>query len=185
MTVSPVSTTLQTYQNRTPQNNLQKFQQEFQQLGADLQSGNLSAAQGDVTALQQLGAPGSSSSSSSSPSSSSSSLSNPISQALNQLSEQLQSGNLSGAQQDYSNLQQNLQRPAHMHHHHGHHVSGTPSTPVDNELLQLGQSVQTSSQTSAQQAYSALQPELPPVAASPDASLSSPSLSSGGVSLTA
>jgi hypothetical protein len=35
----------------------QQMQQEFQQLGQDLQSGSLSAAKADVSALQQLNAP--------------------------------------------------------------------------------------------------------------------------------
>ena len=176
MSVSAISSALATYQNSTLRNNLQQFQQEFQQLGEDLQAGNLSAAQGDLTALQQLPPSGSSSSS----------LSNPISQALNQLSEQLQSGILSGAQQDYSNLQTNLQQPAqHFHHHHGHHVSGTPSTPVDNPLAQLGQSSETTSLSTALQSYNALQLDLPPLAAGSVPSLFSPSLSTGSVSLTA
>jgi hypothetical protein len=43
----------------TPQNiqtTFQKFQQEFQQLGQDLQSGSLSAAQSDFASLKNLGA---------------------------------------------------------------------------------------------------------------------------------
>jgi hypothetical protein len=151
MTVSPVSTTMQTYQNPALRNNLSQFQQEFQQLGEDLQSGNLSAAQSDMGTLQQLEPSGSSPTN------------NLISQELNQLSEQVQGGNLTGAQQDYGNLQNNLERQAARFHHH-QDPSGTPSSPVDNELLQLGQSAQVSSQSSAQQAYSNIQTNLlPPI----------------------
>jgi hypothetical protein len=45
--------------------NTQKFRKEFQQLGQDLQSGNISAAQSDFATLQQLGPQSSSASSAS------------------------------------------------------------------------------------------------------------------------
>jgi len=72
------------------QNTIQK---EFQQLGQDLQSGNLSAAQSDFATLQSLGPQSNSTSSSQS--------SNPLAQAFNQLEKALQSGNLSAAQKDF------------------------------------------------------------------------------------
>jgi hypothetical protein len=43
MSVSGISSS-SLYDTQTVQNNFQKAQQEFQQLGKDLQSGNLSAA---------------------------------------------------------------------------------------------------------------------------------------------
>ena len=93
----------------TPQ---QQFQKEFQKLGQDLQSGNLSAAQADFATLQP------NSSSASVPTSSST-----IAQEFNQLGKDLQSGNLSAAQQDFSNLQPGTQTQGtaapHRHHHHG------------------------------------------------------------------
>jgi hypothetical protein len=52
------------YRTQGTQNNLQKVQQEFQQLGQDLQSGNLSAAQSDFASLQSLEPQGNSNSSS-------------------------------------------------------------------------------------------------------------------------
>ena len=76
--------------NQSVQNNRQKIQQEFHQLGQDLQSGNLSAAQSDFATLQQLAPQNSSTASSTSGS--------PLVQAFNQLGQDLQSGNLSGAQ---------------------------------------------------------------------------------------
>jgi len=159
MTISGISNNLQAYQNTNSQqnasvqNNWQQFQQEFQQLGVDLQSGNLSAAQTDLTTLQQTAGPGLSSTSNPN---------NPIGQSFSQLSEQLQAGNLSGAQQDYSNIQQDFQnhfqnQGVHLHHHHHHGAIGTPSTPVDNPLQQLGLDLQSSS---AQQAYSSWQLNL-------------------------
>src|SRR5580704_12336505 len=49
MSVSAISSsTLAASVNQSIQNKLQQFRQEFQQLGSDLQSGNLSAAQQDV-----------------------------------------------------------------------------------------------------------------------------------------
>ncbi len=49
MSVSAISSsTLAASVNQSIQNKLQQFQKEFQQLGSDLQTGNLSAAQQDV-----------------------------------------------------------------------------------------------------------------------------------------
>jgi hypothetical protein len=82
-------------------NQVQQFQKEFQQLGKDLQSGNISAAQADFVTLQQNSPQSNATSSSQS--------SEPIVQAFHQLLEDLQSGNLSAAQQAYGTLQQDLQ----------------------------------------------------------------------------
>lgn len=96
------------------QDRMQQFRKDFQQLGQDLQTGNLSGAQADFAAMQKDG-----------PQSSSAQSSNPIAQAIQQLSTDLQSGNLTGAQQDYSNRQQDFQNPAspmqRPHHHHRNH----------------------------------------------------------------
>jgi outer membrane protein assembly factor BamD (BamD/ComL family) len=133
----------------------QQFQKEFQQLGQDLQSGNLSAAQSDFATLQQ-----------NSPSSSliaSTSTSNPIAQAFGQLGKDLQSGNLSAAQQDFSNIQQDVQSqgiPAHHHHHHhggGGGGSSSSQGTLAQEFAQLGQDLQAGNVSAAQQAYSTVQ----------------------------
>ncbi|MFZ0284234.1 MAG: hypothetical protein WAL32_03305 [Terriglobales bacterium] len=133
----------------------QQFQQEFQQLGQALQSGNLSAAQADFATLQQ-NSPSSSTTASSS--------SNPIAQAFSQLGKDLQSGNLSAAQQDFSNIQQNTQstqtQSTQAHHHHHHHGGGAGSGEQSNitqEFAQLGQDLQAGNVSAAQQAYSAVQ----------------------------
>ena len=89
---------------------MQQIQQEFQQLGQDLQSGNLTAAQSDFTTLQNDLPQTSSTSSSTSQSN------NPIAQAFSQLSQDLQSGNLTAAQQDYSTIQQDFQNQASQTH---------------------------------------------------------------------
>jgi len=149
MSVSGIlSSNLFNYNTQNVQSQMQQFRQEFQQLGQDLQSGNLTAAQADFATLQQLSPQGSSSATSSS--------SNPIAQAFNQLSQDLQSGNLSAAQQDYSTIQQDFQShaAAHGHHHHGGGSSG--QSEISQLLSELGQALQSGNLTNAQQAYSTL-----------------------------
>ena len=142
----------------------QQFQQKLQQLGADLQSGNLSASQSDLAALTRMGwPPNSSSSTSSSLSNSSASPSqstNSLSQDYAQLSADLQSGNLSAAQQDYAKIQQDSQAPgAHLHGHH-HRRGGGAGTGISQLMDQLGQSLQSGNLTAAQQAYNSLQQDF-------------------------
>ena len=72
-----------TQSNQSNQSNWQKMQQEFQQLGTDLQSGNLSAAQSDLVTLQKDLPQGSSSTTESS---------DPLQQAFTQLAKDIQSG---------------------------------------------------------------------------------------------
>ena len=79
--------------NRNTQTNLRKFQQEFQKLGSDLQTGT-------------------------SPSPSSSA----IAQTFKQLGHALQSGSVSAAQQDNTQLQTNFQKAEHTRGHHHHPV---------------------------------------------------------------
>jgi outer membrane protein assembly factor BamD (BamD/ComL family) len=129
----------------------QSFQKEFQQLGQDLQSGNLSAAQADFATLQQ-----------NSPSSSATvSTGNPIASAFSQLGKDLQSGNLTAAQQDFTNIQQEVQSQStqahHHHHHHGGGAGASEQTNLSQEFAQLGQDLQSGNVSAAQQAYSAVQ----------------------------
>lgn len=141
------------YQSQHVQNNFQQFQQEFQQLGQDLQAGSLSAAQQDFATLQQLRPQGNSTSSSQS--------NNPIAQEFSQLSQDLQSGNLSAAQQDYSTIQQDMQSQAAQGHHHHHHGGGRSQSNGIGQLFdQLGQDLQSGNLSSAQQVYTALQQDL-------------------------
>jgi len=132
----------------------------FQQLGKDLQSGDLSAAQSDFASLQQLVPQSSSTSSSQS--------TNPIAQAFNQLAQDLQSGNLSAAQQDFTTLKQDLQNQATqatqnqtqaVEGHHHHHGSGS-SSDITQLLNELGQSLQSGNLSSAQSAFTTLQQAL-------------------------
>jgi outer membrane protein assembly factor BamD (BamD/ComL family) len=151
MSVSGISSSnLFDFISQSVQTKAQQVQKEFQQLGQDLQSGNLSAAQSDFATLQQSSPQANSTSSSQS--------SNPIAQAFNQLSQDLQSGNVSAAQQDYTTIQQDFQTQAAQaqgHHHHG--GGGGIASTISQEFTQLGQALQSGNLSSAQQAYSTLQ----------------------------
>jgi hypothetical protein len=141
---------LESLLSNTTQNSFQKFKHDFQQLGQDLQSGNVSQAEGDLAALQ----PGSSSSQ---PNASSSSL---VSQAFQQLSQDLHSGNVTAAQSDYAVLQQDLQQSAGAtrHHRHAHSsASNDAITQLQQAFSQLGQALQSGNLSTAQQAYATLQ----------------------------
>ncbi len=91
--------------------------QAFNQLASDLQSGNLAAAQKDYSTLQQdLQSPGGTGHHLHNhhrihtPGVGDSGNQNPLLQDLNQLGQSLTSNNLSGAQQAYTTLQQQLQQ---------------------------------------------------------------------------
>ncbi|MGA3088969.1 MAG: hypothetical protein ABSD75_10170 [Terriglobales bacterium] len=151
MSVSGISSSF--YSGQTVQNNSQELQQVFQQLGQDLQSGNLSAAQSDFTALQQLQPQSGSTSSSQN--------NNPIAQAFSQLSQDLQSGNLSAAQQDYTTIQQAFQSQATTRgHHHHHSESGSGSSEVNQLFDELGSELQSGDLSSAQGTFASLQQDL-------------------------
>jgi outer membrane protein assembly factor BamD (BamD/ComL family) len=161
MSVSGISASnLFSYNNQSVQNQRQQIRQDFQQLGQDLQSGNLSAAQSDFATLQQLFPNQSSASSTQN--------NNPIEQAFNQLSQDLQAGNISAAQQDYSTIQKDFQTQAAQgsqaqEHHHHHHGGGSSSQASEFTQLfdQLGQALQSGNLSTAQQVYSSLQQSLP------------------------
>jgi len=155
MSVSGISSTnFLNYNTQNIQARMQQFRQEFQQLGQDLQSGNLSAAQTDFTALQQIEPQ--------SISSSSTQTNNPLAQAFNQLSQDLKTGNLSAAQQDYTTLQQDFQNQSgRVHHHHHHGGGGGGQSEMTQLLQQLGQDLQRGSLSAAQQAYSTLMQDFP------------------------
>jgi hypothetical protein len=130
----------------------------FQQLGQDLQSGNLSAAQSDFATLVQnspLAQPSSTTTTS-------------LSQAFTNLGQDLKSGNINAAQKDYSTIQQDLQQSSNQYrasHHHHHRIDFASSSsgaqnPIAQELGAVGQALQTGNLANAQQAYSTLQSSL-------------------------
>ena len=156
------------------QNTIQQLIQEFQQLGKDLQSGNLSAAQSDFVTLQQ-DLPQSSASTASSSTQSS----DPIAQAFQQLAQDLQSGNIKAALQEYTTIQQDFQsqgeqdyasqgtQGTQVHHGHHHHQDGggsSSSTSTSGQVSQLfnelGQELGSGNLTAAQQTYASLQTDL-------------------------
>jgi outer membrane protein assembly factor BamD (BamD/ComL family) len=158
-------------QSTLPHNNV-RLRENIGQLGEDLQSGNLSAAQQDFATLQQTG------SQSTSPNSTQSN--NPITHAFNQLAVDLQSGNVSGAQQAYSNIQQDFQTQGQTGqtgqaegHVHRHHHGGGASSEASQLFEQLGQELQTGSLSTAQQTYSSLLQDTSFGAAQPQATSSS------------
>ena len=154
MSVSGIlSSSLSSYNVQSMQSQMKQFQQEFQQLGTDLQSGNLTTAQSDYAALQP---------SSSATQTSSSPNTGSIAQAFNQLGTDLQSGNLTAAQQDYSTIQQDAQnQSSQVHHHHHHHGGGgSQENAISQMFQQLGQDLQSGQLSAAQQAYGSLQQDL-------------------------
>ena len=156
----------QSTQSNTPV--FQQIKTEFQQLGQDLQSGNLTAAQSDFTTLSQnlSGA-----SQSSATTASSATGNTPLAQAFAQLGQDLQSGNLQGAQQDFTNVQQDVQQISsqqvgghHSHHHHHTESSQSSSSQQTNPIAQafstLAQDLQAGNLSGAQSAFSTLQNDL-------------------------
>jgi outer membrane protein assembly factor BamD (BamD/ComL family) len=148
-----LSSNLFNFNSQSVQDPMKQFRQDFQKLGQNLQTGNLTGAQADFAALQKDDPQ----------SSSSTQNNNPIAQAFQQLSSELQSGNLSAAQQDFSSLQQDFQNQAasHMQRSHHHHSGGSQDSSQMTQLLsQLGQDLQSGDLASAQQAYATLQQDL-------------------------
>ena len=140
------------------QNRVQKIQTEFQKLGQDLQSGDLSAAQADFATLQQLQPQ----TSSAAPTQSA----NSITQDFAQLAADLKAGNTKAAQLDYAKIQQDLQsQMTQAHHRRYHHCNGKDGSSAIGQLFtQLGQALQSGNLSTAQQAYAALQQNFQPYA---------------------
>jgi hypothetical protein len=138
--------------------NFRQLKTEFQQLGQDLQAGNLTQAQQDYATLSQnLPNAGQTTT-------------NPVLQALTQLGQDLQAGNLQAAQQDYANVQQDAQQQqaaqvgGHHGHHHHHAESSQSSSSTSNSINQafgtLAQDLQAGNLSGAQSAFATLQSDL-------------------------
>lgn len=102
-------------------------------MASALNSGNLTNAQQAYAALNALqnsgqGSPGNSN--------------NPLSQALSQIGQALQNGDLTGAQQALSSLQQ-----SHSHHSHGHHHHAGGGNSVNNQATSATSNATTDSST--------------------------------------
>ncbi len=186
MSVTGISSSnfLQSYLTQSAQTKFQQIQSQFQQLGQDLQAGNLAQAQSDFATLtqelpsaqQQTGAATSTSS---------------IAQALQTLGQDLQSGNLSAAQQDFATIQQDAQQSSgsgHAHHNHLRHAIDNgqqDSNTLSQAFGALGQALQSGNLSSAQQAYASLQQDLQQFLSSSSTAGASPSASGGSVSVNA
>ncbi|MGB2592422.1 MAG: hypothetical protein WBG02_01325 [Candidatus Acidiferrum sp.] len=174
------------------QNKFQQIQQGFQQLGQDLQSGNLSQAQSDFSALEQL-LPSQLQTSATS-TQGGAQASNPLSQTLTQLGQDLSSGNLTAAQSDFATLQQDIQQqqgtnsihPHHLHHG-GAHGGGQQNQQNSIATLfgTLGQDLQSGNLTAAQQTYSTLQQDFQQFAGSGSSGIGSSTAGSTSLNVSA
>ena len=149
MSVSGVSSNTSLQQNlQSMQARAQKIQCEFQQLGQDLQAGNLTQAQSDFSTLN---------SNISTPMKTDSSLS----QEFGALATALQSGNLTAAQKAYTALEQGAGQTSSSHDHHlSVNISGSGNGASGSVLAQLlgnsGSGVPSASLSGASTAYSTL-----------------------------
>jgi hypothetical protein len=184
------------FKSQNPQNTFQQTKQDFQQLGKDLQSGNLSAAQSDLATLLQS-RPQSAAQTAAPPvqnAAASGQSGSAIAQDFAQLSTDLQAGNVSGAQADYTSILQAFQNraaqsqnqaPAHAHRHHGSGNSGN-SNSITQEFSALGQALQAGNLSSAKTAYTTLQQDFELFASSSASSnTGSGASASSGISLNA
>jgi hypothetical protein len=146
--------------------NASQFFKDFKQLGADLSSGNLSAAQQDFVTLSQDAQAASQSSSATATSTtaattaattataasttgtSAQSKQSALASDFQTLSQDLQSGNLSGAQQAYSQIAKAVQGGGEHHHHHDHDGRSSGSSSIAQLLQSLLGNNSTSSTAS-------------------------------------
>jgi hypothetical protein len=149
----------------------QKIQEEFQQLGKDLQSGNLTAAQADYVTLQEdlaergvassIQAPAQAPTQTQTQAPTETGSSNPITAAFGQLSQDLQAGNLTAAQTDYTTIVQDFSQAGGASSKSGTPAPSGTSSPSGNPIAQefqlLGKDLQAGSLTSAQADFAALQ----------------------------
>jgi soluble cytochrome b562 len=164
----------------TTKSNLQQFLQEFKQLGQDMQSGNLSAAQTDFTTLQQLVPQNNSGSTPTS------ATTGTFAKDFQQLAQDLQSGNLSAAQQDYTKVQQDVKiHVSELRHHHRLSGGDGGSSPAQQLFQQLGQDLQSGNLSAAQQVYASLQQDFQSMTQNSGNSISTQSQSSSPLSVSA
>ena len=167
MSVSGVSTSdlLQTSVAQGAQTRFRQIQTQFQKLGQDLQSGNLTQAQSDFATLTQE-LPNRQQSTANATTAAAGGASTPTStlaKAFQTLGQDLQAGNLSAAQADFATIQQDVQQKSGQpqgHHHHHHGGGQQPTNTLQQDFGVLGQTLQSGSLTSAQQAYSTLQADF-------------------------
>jgi hypothetical protein len=144
------------------QDKFQQIQTQFQKIGQDLQSGNLTQAQADyVTLSQQLP------SSQQAGNSTGAGPTSTLAKAFQTLGQDLQAGNLAASQADFATIQQDAQqqnsgqsRGCHHHHHGGGGSIQQTNGTLQQDLTSLGKALQSGNLSSAQQAYATFQTDL-------------------------
>ena len=157
MSIAGISSNLLPNGLSPKQISFQQFRDEFQQLGQDLQAGNLKAAQDDYAQLEKIQEQTNSSSSQSNPTSS-------VSQLFDQLGKDLASNSVSSAQNDFNEIMRAIQSRggSQVHHHHHHHggASSSQTAGVQTDLNTLGEALQAGNLSRAQAAYTSVQTDL-------------------------
>jgi outer membrane protein assembly factor BamD (BamD/ComL family) len=201
MSIAGIAGSSSLFQNsvvQQTQNRFQQIQAQFQKLGQDLQSGNLTQAQSDFATLRQALPNGGKSASTATPSTSAtstSSNSNLVLRAFQALGQDLQSGNLTAAQQDFAAIQQSAQQSQasdqSRHGHHPHHSADanttSPISLLQQDFSSIGQNLQSGNLASAQRAYASLHSDLQQFLPSfaPASASATASSATTGVSVTA
>jgi hypothetical protein len=149
MSVSGISN-VSPCQTEGVQSDFKKIKGEFEQLGKDLQTGNLKQAQADYATLQKDLPQGQQSTNSQ------------LGQDFSALSKALQSGSLAAAQQAFAAVQSDVKSAAQGHGHHHHHHADTQSAPTNlsQDFTELGNDLKNGDIAAAQKAFSTLQNDL-------------------------
>ena len=140
------------------QNKFQQIQSQFQKVGQDLQSSNLTQAQADFATLSQElpSAQQAGGSTTTGPT-------NTLAKAFQALGRDLQAGNLAASQTDFATIQQAQQQSsgqAQGHHHHHGGGSSQASNTLQQAFTSLGTALQSGNLSSAQQAYATFQTDV-------------------------
>ena len=135
MSVSGVSNT-NFYQTNSTKTNFQQIRDYFQQIGQDLQSGDLNGAQQAFAALQQL-IPNLSAGSQTQTGQQGSGQSQ-FAADLSALGQALESGDLTKAQDAFTKLQQDMQSVHKRHHHHNSDASQDSTSSSNNSSTSNG-----------------------------------------------
>ena len=172
------------------QNKFQQIQSQFQKVGQDLQSGNLTQAQADFATLSQElpSAQQAGGSTTTGPTSI-------LAKAFQALGQDLKAGNLAASQADFATIQQDAQQQssgqAQGHHHHHGGGSSQASNTLEQTFTSLGTALQSGNLSSAQQAYATFQSDVQQAfpsfsaASSGTGTASSTAAGSGTVNVTA
>ena len=140
------------------QTKFHQIQSQFQKVGQDLQSGNLTQAQADFATLsQELPSAQQAGAATTGPTST-------LAKAFQALGQNLKAGNLAASQADFATIQQDAQQQSsgQAQGHHHHHGGGTSqaSNTLEHAFTSLGTALQSGNLSSAQQAYATFQTDV-------------------------